>query len=159
MIIGIVGIILGSALLFLFLLIRIRRMGERSRRELEKLAFVDSLTGYRNEQKFMIDAEEAIRKNSEENYAILYADIKNFKYVNEIFGYDVGDKLLKYWADGINKTIRDGEVFARFNVEDTNEDMEPLFNPYETSNYPQKNNREIFPNPIDKRCFLCYDIP
>lgn len=44
-------------------------------------------------------------------------DIKNFKYVNEIFGYDVGDKLLKYWADGINKTIRDGEVFARFNVE------------------------------------------
>lgn len=62
MIIGIVGIILGSALLFLFLLIRIRRMGERSRRELEKLAFVDSLTGYRNEQKFMIDAEEAIRK-------------------------------------------------------------------------------------------------
>lgn len=117
MIIGIVGIILGSALLFLFLLIRIRRMGERSRRELEKLAFVDSLTGYRNEQKFMIDAEEAIRKNSEENYAILYADIKNFKYVNEIFGYDVGDKLLKYWADGINKTIRDGEVFARFNVD------------------------------------------
>ena len=37
--------------------------------------------------------------------------------MNEIFGYDVGDKLLKYWADGINKTIRDGEVFARFNVD------------------------------------------
>ena len=64
-------------------------------------------------KKFMIDAEEAIRKNSEENYAILYADIKNFKYVNEIFGYDVGDKLLKYWADRINKTIRDGRSICK----------------------------------------------
>lgn len=133
--IGIIGIIIGASLIFLFFLLYIKMLNDRRRRELEKIAFVDPLTGCRNEQKFLRDGMEMINGNPHKKYAVIYSDIKNFKYVNDLFGYDVGDGLLRYWADTLSNLMREGEIFARLTIDhfvslhsyETKEELEQIF--------------------------------
>ncbi|WP_417291771.1 putative bifunctional diguanylate cyclase/phosphodiesterase, partial [Desulfovibrio porci] len=77
-----------------FLLWRVRSISNRYRGELERLAFVDPLTGVRNVNRFKMDAAGLVRRNPDMVFAVWYADIKNFKFYNEMFGYEMGDKEL-----------------------------------------------------------------
>lgn len=90
-----VCVIIGLALLLsFFLLWRVRSISNRYRGELERLAFVDPLTGVRNVNRFKMDAAGLVRRNPDMVFAVWYADIKNFKFYNEMFGYEMGDKEL-----------------------------------------------------------------
>ncbi len=66
----------------------------KSRRDLWELAYTDSLTGIRNIEKFKTDACEIITKYSEKNYAVMYFDIAQFKVINDMFGFEEGNKVL-----------------------------------------------------------------
>ena len=133
--VGIIWIIVGASLIFLFFLLYIKMMNDRRHQELEKIAFVDPLTGCRNEQKFLRDGTDIISENPHKKYAVIYSDIKNFKYVNDVFGYDVGDGLLRYWADTLDGLMRKGEIFARLTIDhfvslhsyETTEELEQIF--------------------------------
>ena len=88
-------VIIGLALLLsFFLLWRVRVISNRYRGELERLAFVDPLTGVRNANRLKMDASSLVRHNPDQIFAIWYADIKNFKFYNEMFGYEMGDREL-----------------------------------------------------------------
>ena len=88
-------VIIGLALLLsFFLLWRVRVISNRYRGELERLAFVDPLTGARNANRLKMDASSLVRHNPDQIFAIWYADIKNFKFYNEMFGYEMGDREL-----------------------------------------------------------------
>lgn len=90
-----VRVIIGLALLLsFFLLWRVRSISNRYRGELERLAFVDPLTGVRNVNRFKMDAAALVRRNPDMVFAVWYPDIKNFKFYNEMFGYEMGDKDL-----------------------------------------------------------------
>lgn len=78
-----------------------------------QLQFRDALTGYLNLEGFMRSVEDTIRINGDKKYALWYCDIKRFKYINDMFGYAVGDALLKYWANICDKHNRPGESFGR----------------------------------------------
>lgn len=110
---GMLIIISCAILIFLFLIFMIRRTNTRGRKALEELAYTDDVTGYGNLAKFLIDAEKLLRENKDKKYTLWYSDLKNFKSINGIFGYDTGDRLLKYWADIINGNMREGEAFGR----------------------------------------------
>lgn len=75
----------------------------------------DNLTGAKNYYKFIIDAEDLIEKNQHLNYAIVETNLKNFKYINERFGYEEGNLVLKYLAKSIDSLINKNEIFARLN--------------------------------------------
>lgn len=89
------GAIIGlAALLFFFLFWRVHSIGHKHRRELERLAFVDPLTGGRNFNRLKLDAATLLQRNPDQRFAVWHADIKNLKFYNEMFGCTMGDKEL-----------------------------------------------------------------
>lgn len=91
---SVAGIIALALLLFFFLIWRVHSLGDKHGRELERLAFVDPLTGGRNANRLKLDAAALLRRYPNTVFAVWYADIKNFKFYNEMFGYEMGDKEL-----------------------------------------------------------------
>lgn len=59
----------------------------------------DSLTGLYRLETFLEKTRQELAKHKDKQYLIVYSDVWNFKYVNETFGYDVGDNILRDWAD------------------------------------------------------------
>ncbi len=106
----IVGIAAAVFVLFIWM---IRRINRKNREALEVLAFVDPMTGHRNFHKFLLDAGEILRNANGTRYAVYYGDIKDFKNINDMFGRDVGDRLLRYMADFLESISQEGEASAR----------------------------------------------
>lgn len=59
----------------------------------------DALTGLYNRDAFFRHARNAINASPDKKFILLTLDIERFKLINDIFGVDEGDKLLKYIAD------------------------------------------------------------
>lgn len=78
-----------------------------------RMQFRDTLTGYLNLEGFLQTAKKLIRTHSGVKYALWYCDLKRFKYINDMFGYHVGDELLKHWANICHRGSRAGETFGR----------------------------------------------
>ncbi len=107
-----------SAAVFIFFILLILKMNNKNREALERIAFIDPVTGHENYQKFLLDAEEILKNTKGARYAICYSDIRRFKYINDLFGRDVGTQLLKYRADFQQMISQDGEACCRIG-EDT----------------------------------------
>lgn len=78
-------------------------------------ADTDVLTGILNRRGFYsaISRHIAIKNNS-----IISFDIDFFKRVNDSYGHDVGDKILRNVAEIIKSTCRDGDIVARIGGEE-----------------------------------------
>ncbi|WCK55448.1 diguanylate cyclase [Aneurinibacillus sp. Ricciae_BoGa-3] len=79
------------------------------------LAFHDPLTELPNRRHFMEILEKKIKEERryKRKFAIMYMDMDNFKKVNDTFGHDVGDELLKQFAHRIQTCLRESDVIAR----------------------------------------------
>jgi len=75
----------------------------------------DMLTGLANRRKLFKEVSIAIEeaKQLEECSAILYMDLNGFKHVNDTYGHDVGDVLLKEFADRLTGLSRQVDVVSR----------------------------------------------
>ncbi|WKY44000.1 sensor domain-containing diguanylate cyclase [Eubacteriaceae bacterium ES2] len=88
------------------------------RKESEKtsyMAYHDSLTRLPNRELFhdrvILAAASADRFNT--RMALMYMDLDGFKKINDAYGHDVGDDLLKAVADKLSHLIRKGDTVAR----------------------------------------------
>jgi diguanylate cyclase (GGDEF)-like protein/PAS domain S-box-containing protein len=82
---------------------------------LAHIAQHDALTGLANRSLLMDRIGQAIlraRRNGK-LVAILFLDIDNFKFVNDMFGHDAGDALLVTVADRLMKATRENETAGR----------------------------------------------
>ena len=79
------------------------------------LAETDSLTGLSNRHYFDESLKQVLTINCrcEQQTALLLFDLDNFKVVNDTFGHDVGDLLLKKVVVRIKGCLRGNETFAR----------------------------------------------
>lgn len=64
-------------------------------RAMEKLAFVDRLTGAMNGAAFRAKCEELFPKSPPDTYSVVFLNIKNFKLLNTRFGRELCDQLLR----------------------------------------------------------------
>lgn len=99
-------------ILFAVLMLHIIAVQTKSKKALSKLAYVDPLTGSRNATKFYIDSN-IILKTFKENYALVRFDIDKFKYINDVFGYDEGNKVLKSIGNILEKNTNPNEIYSR----------------------------------------------
>ena len=81
---------------------------------LQKKIRLDEVTGLYNRSYFYKLAKELI-DNTDEEICIIAMDITNFKIINELYGMNVGDKLLKEVAQHVQKLSDEHEMIpARF---------------------------------------------
>lgn len=95
---------------------------ERQRKDLEKLARIDPLTGVFNRHHFntLLDfnIEKHRRYAEDQTFSILLFDIDHFKEVNDRFGHLVGDEILKQFTGIILSKIRKSDFLARWGGEE-----------------------------------------
>lgn len=92
----------------------------RLERSLEHLAYRDSLTGLANRRYFDELASNEIERLQREGKPLtaLALDIDHFKAVNDRYGHDVGDEVLKQLAKTCQQLLRATDVLARFGGEE-----------------------------------------
>ncbi|MDW6004355.1 sensor domain-containing diguanylate cyclase [Vibrio mangrovi] len=98
-----------AVMLFLF-------MNTRSAKSYyEGLAVRDPLTGLRNRRGF----EAFLESKQHQSYvAIAMFDIDDFKAINDSFGHDVGDDVIRYVGDQVRCHIRSTDTVARYGGEE-----------------------------------------
>lgn len=90
-----------------------------SHRDAEARASTDVLTGLPNRRYFdEFCGLLAERRRSDDAVGILMADIDHFKRVNDRFGHEVGDNVLRAVAGAIAGAVRDDDVPARYGGEE-----------------------------------------
>ena len=98
---------------------RTRHLLERQLREshsrLRTLAENDSLTGLANRYYFDESLRTAIprAKRLNDQLALLFLDLDNFKIINDSLGHDAGDQLLKEVARRLVHVVRNGDIVCR----------------------------------------------
>lgn len=73
----------------------------RKKRQLTKMLDYDELTDVYTKRKFECKVRQILDNNPHKQYVILSIDIDNFKYINELYGYWIGTKVLQIFADYI----------------------------------------------------------
>ena len=83
--------------------------------EIRHLAFYDQLTDLPNRQHFMRLLESALKicNRTKEIGAVLFIDLDHFKAINDSFGHDQGDLVLKEVATRLTSCIRETDTVAR----------------------------------------------
>lgn len=77
----------------------------------------DSLTGICNRDNFYAKVRTILDQNPEENYVILRWNIERFKVINDLFGMDTGDQILKEIAQLLKNTFHEVGAYARLEAD------------------------------------------
>ncbi|TGY41839.1 EAL domain-containing protein [Clostridium sartagoforme] len=85
--------------------------------KLEKIAFVDSVTNDPNYNSFFYDFNKRMSKEYKNSYALVTLDIDKFKVVNDVFGYENGDDILRHMAFVICENLTQNEIYARHSAD------------------------------------------
>lgn len=86
-------------------------------KKLESKAYHDSLTGVFNRQYFYDFVLEDPRYSGH-NIGMMMVDIDHFKKVNDTYGHDVGDQVLKQTASILESSIRSHDILIRWGGEE-----------------------------------------
>ena len=90
------------------------------RRDLHRIAQTDSLTGLLNRRAFEeILTRELRRANHlQKPLAILLVDIDRFKEVNDTWGHQTGDEVIRRVGNALQDSLRPGDALSRFGGEE-----------------------------------------
>lgn len=88
--------------------------------ELEQLAQVDMLTGLHNRRSAnaRLRLEFLRLKRSSHPYAVLFMDIDYFKAINDTYGHETGDQVLRHVATVLKSSLRQTDFIARYGGEE-----------------------------------------
>lgn len=88
---------------------------EIQKNEVEHLAMHDALTGLPNRNYFSDKMHDVLSfsKRENKNFVLALVDLNKFKEVNDNFGHNAGDELLKQVAQRFKNEIREYDIVAR----------------------------------------------
>ncbi|MDO4965750.1 MAG: bifunctional diguanylate cyclase/phosphodiesterase [Lachnospiraceae bacterium] len=103
-------------LLFIATFIVITHIRNEQKRA-ENLEYLDGLTGVMNRNAFSTKASEIIEDNPGLPYRIVCLDILNFRIINENYGHERADVIIKALADACKEAFGKNEVFGRVSAD------------------------------------------
>ena len=81
---------------------------------MESIATSDPLTGVLNRRGFEREAARRLTQSADDaTGALLFIDLNGFKRINDQFGHEVGDQLLKIAAERLRKSLRSHDIIGR----------------------------------------------
>jgi diguanylate cyclase (GGDEF)-like protein/PAS domain S-box-containing protein len=85
-------------------------------KQLEYLAYYDSLTGIGNRNALYKHLDQMIEesKSNNQNISIMFADLDRFKNINDVFGHSIGDRMLQKVALRLKNTVIENCELFRF---------------------------------------------
>jgi diguanylate cyclase (GGDEF)-like protein/PAS domain S-box-containing protein len=100
-------------------------------RRLVNLARIDTLTGVLNRAGFEVRLAEAMGRSRGAGalMAVMYLDIDRFKPINDRFGHQTGDALLRAFAGRLSQALRSSDAVARLGGDEFTVIMEGLPRP------------------------------
>lgn len=89
-------------------------------KKLEYIASYDALTNLPNRRSFNIDFKKIflLKSRQDSELSLLFFDIDNFKTINDTLGHQVGDEVLKRFAEIIKLSVRQTDLVARWGGEE-----------------------------------------
>jgi diguanylate cyclase (GGDEF)-like protein len=122
----IINVVAGTVVLALLLYqwlpeaVREWAKSQQRTRDLEKLAAIDPLTGISNRRQFesLARAELGRSQRYMRPLSLLMIDIDHFKQVNDRFGHEAGDRVLKFLANVLISAKRASDVVGRIGGEE-----------------------------------------
>ena len=92
----------------------------RANEELQRMAVTDPLTGVSNRRALIarLQAEIARAQRYGHPLGLIMADIDHFKQVNDRYGHDTGDIVLRHMAQTCSELLRVSDVIARYGGEE-----------------------------------------
>lgn len=111
--VAVFGVVLIMALMAALIFSYIR--GEQ--KKVYALAYTDDLTSAPNENAFKERAAELLRDYPDIPYIIMCFDIQNFRYINEGYGHEKADMLLRAIASALKESYATNECFARLSAD------------------------------------------
>lgn len=87
----------------------------RAEEHVRQLALNDELTGLPNRLSFSQQLQRAIGKaeRGAGAAAVMFLDLDRFKHINDHFGHDAGDEVLRMVSTGLRSCLREHDVLAR----------------------------------------------
>lgn len=101
-------------------MIDLHRQIEAKNRQLEELALTDPLTGLPNRRAIDIWASRQLSAAARHNFPIwvVMADLDHFKRINDTFGHDAGDAVLKRFSEVLKANTRQSNICGRLGGEE-----------------------------------------
>lgn len=89
-------------------IVKSTRKLESVRIAMEEASLLDELTGLGNRRQFHKTLSKVVSasRRKQKEFALLLIDLDNFKYVNDAYGHEIGDKLLSKFAQLLNDNTR-----------------------------------------------------
>jgi len=89
-------------------------------RELEKLAYLDALTGIANRRftELTLDARFSEYGRNRSSFGVMMCDIDHFKRFNDTHGHETGDRVLKMVAQTLSHNVRSFDLVGRWGGEE-----------------------------------------
>ena len=90
---------------------------EKTNNKLHELASKDMLTGLYNRHEFQRDLQKTmdlVNAGKEENFALIFIDLDNFKYYNDTFSHEMGDYILQMVSEILKKNVRENDIVGRY---------------------------------------------
>ncbi len=103
-------------IVFILIIIHFTRLEKKKRIELQYILYVDPITKGYSYQRFCKEAREKLDTDSKDA-AIVVLDIEKFKVINELFGYEDGDRVLCYIWSLIKDWMEEGEIYSRWTAD------------------------------------------
>ena len=93
---------------------------ERALAQVRDMAMRDDLTALYNRRQLMeyLYRQKALADRGTLAFALCYVDLDHFKRVNDLFGHQRGDEVLKAFADIARKVVREEDFVARIGGEE-----------------------------------------
>jgi diguanylate cyclase (GGDEF)-like protein/PAS domain S-box-containing protein len=89
-------------------------------KELEGLVYTDQLTGVANRKYIEILIQSRLEEMQRYSwpFGVLFLDIDHFKYINDTYGHDIGDHVLRMVSQTLLKNIRSFDSIGRWGGEE-----------------------------------------
>ncbi len=129
---------------------------EEQKQQMERQINYDALTKLPQYFRFMELSEQYCRENPEKKYYFVYSDFSNFQYLNEVYGFSEGDKVLQDFAVYLSNKCKYGIYHTRVTSDHfisllTGDDLEQISNDFleQMRFFCQENNSRY------EHCNLC----